>query len=82
MFHRQCYLTTWYNQIAVHARHIGTNNILWATNFPAADSTWPASRGFREKCFAGVNDGDQRRIAWGNAAKLYRIERNSKEPAP
>ena len=76
MFHRQCYLTTWYDDIAIHARHIGSNNILWASNFPAANSTWPESRRYRDKCFSGVKDDDQRSLVWGNAAELYRIDAN------
>jgi predicted TIM-barrel fold metal-dependent hydrolase len=76
MFHRQCYLTSWYDDVAIDARHIGSNKILWATNFPAADSTWPGSRRYRDKCFSRVNEDDKRRIVWGNAAKLYRIDVN------
>ncbi len=82
MFRRQCYLTAWYDDIAIHARHIGSNNILWASNFPAANATWPASRRYRDKCFSGVKDDDQRRIVWGNAAELYRIDANWKEQRP
>lgn len=76
MFHRQCYLTTWYDDVAINARHIGSGNILWSSNFPAANSTWPDSRRYREKCFSAVRNEDQRRIVWGNAAELYRIEAN------
>ena len=76
MFHRQCYLTTWYDDIAIHARHIGSNRVLWASNFPAANSTWPESRRYRDKCFSGVNEEDRRRIVCGNAAELYRIAAN------
>jgi predicted TIM-barrel fold metal-dependent hydrolase len=82
MFQRQCYLTAWYDDVAIHARHIGSNKILWATNFPAADSTWPESRRYRDKSFSGVNANDKRRIVWGNAAELYRIDVNEKEQAP
>ena len=76
MFHRQCYLTAWYDAVAINARHIGGDNILWSCNFPAADSTWPESRRYRDRCFAGVNDDDQQRILWANAAALYRIDAN------
>ena len=79
MFHRQCYLTTWYDDIAIHARHIGSNRVLWASNFPATNSTWPESRRYRDKCFAGVNEEDRRRVVCGNAAELYRIAANQKD---
>ena len=73
MFHRQVYLTTWYDPVAVNARHIGAEHILWSTNFPAANSTWPETRRYAEQCLAGVDHADQVRILSGNAAKLYKI---------
>jgi predicted TIM-barrel fold metal-dependent hydrolase len=73
MFKRQCFLTAWYNRVASSVRHIGVENILWATNFPLAGSTWPNSRDFIDRCFKGVADADRRRILWGNAAGLFRI---------
>ena len=33
MFHRQCYLTTWYDEARINARHVGVDNILWSTQF-------------------------------------------------
>jgi predicted TIM-barrel fold metal-dependent hydrolase len=73
MFKRQCFLTAWYDRLACSVRHVGAENILWATNFPLAGSTWPDSRGFIERCFDGVPDADRRKILWENAARLYRI---------
>ena len=74
LFHRQCYLTTWYDEVKINARHIGIDNILWSTNFPTANSTWPDTRRYAEKCLAGMNDAARQQILSGNAAKLYRIE--------
>jgi predicted TIM-barrel fold metal-dependent hydrolase len=80
MFHRQCYLTTWYDEVAIHARHIGIDKILWASHFPAANSIWPDSRRYRAKCFAGVADKVEQQVVWRNAAALYHIETREKEP--
>ncbi len=74
MFHRQCYLTTWYDPVKANARHIGIDNILWATNFPTANSTWPDTRSFAAKCLAGMSNSDQERILNRNAAQLYKID--------
>jgi len=74
MFRRQCYLTAWYNPVKINARHIGTDRILWATNFPTTNSTWPDSRQFAEKCLAGMRAREQEQILRGNAAKLYKID--------
>lgn len=73
MFHRQCYLTTWYDPLKINARHIGASNILWSTNFPMANSTWPQSRQYAEKCLTDMRDSEQEQILRLNAAKLYRI---------
>jgi uncharacterized protein len=77
MFHRQCYLTTWYDPVEVNARHIGVDNILWATNFPAANSSWPNTCQFAERCLAGMKQGEQKRILHDNAAELYQISSNA-----
>jgi len=74
MFHRQCYLTTWYDDVKINARHIGVGNILWSTNFPTANSTWPDTRRVAEKCLAGLNDAEQQQILSANAAKLYKLD--------
>ncbi|HEV8723280.1 MAG TPA: amidohydrolase family protein [Candidatus Binatia bacterium] len=74
MFRRQCYLTTWYDPVKINARHIGTDRILWATNFPTTSSTWPESRQFAERCLAGMRAREQEQILRGNAAKLYKID--------
>jgi predicted TIM-barrel fold metal-dependent hydrolase len=73
MFHRQCYLTAWYDDVARNARHIGTGNILWSANFPMANSTWPDTKKYTERCFSGMNDGEKVKILWDNAAKLYKL---------
>lgn len=73
LFYRQCYLTAWYDQANLNARYIGVDNILWATNFPAANSSWPDTKQFAETCLSGMNDNSRRKIAWENAAKLYQV---------
>ena len=73
MFHRQCHLTAWYDEVEVHARHIGVDNVLWSTNFPSANSTWPETHQFADKCLSGMSDGERRQILCDNAAKLYKI---------
>lgn len=74
MFHRQCYLTGWYDRMPIKGRHhIGVNNIMWSTNFPQATSTWPATRDYVARSFQGVPDVERDKILWGNAAQLYKL---------
>jgi predicted TIM-barrel fold metal-dependent hydrolase len=74
MFHRQCYMTGWYDRTAITGRrYIGVENILWSTNFPQATSTWPTTRDAIARSFQGVPDNERARMLWGNAAQLYRL---------
>lgn len=74
MFKRQCYFTGWYDRAAIQTRrYIGTDNIMWATNFPLATSTWPNSQESIARSFQGVPDDERRQMLWGNAAKIYHV---------
>jgi predicted TIM-barrel fold metal-dependent hydrolase len=74
LFRRQCYLTGWYGKAGIQTRHIiGVDNILWATNFPRFDSSWPRTRECVASSFEGVPEDDRERILWRNAAELYRL---------
>jgi uncharacterized protein len=75
MFKRQCYLTGWYDRASLQTRNfIGSENILWATNFPRSTSTWPKSQDTIARSFAEVPESDRHKILWENAAKLYKIQ--------
>lgn len=74
LFRRQCYLTGWYGRAGIRTRQIiGVENILWSTNFPLPDSSWPESWSGIKQSFDGVLEAEQNQMLWGNAARLYRI---------
>lgn len=73
MFHRQCYLTAWFDEIGPFVDYVGEDHILWSTNLPLATSTWPRTREAVERCFAGVPAQARDKILWKNAAGLYRL---------
>lgn len=52
---------------------IGLDNLMWATDYPHPDSTWPRSHEVLAEHFAGVPTEDVEKIAWGNAARIYRL---------
>jgi len=56
--------------------HIGVATMLWWSDFPHAESTWPKSQNFLEHIFAGVPEGDRRKITSDNAAKLFGFRPN------
>ena len=74
LFKRQCYLVGWYDKASLRVRrYVGTENILWSSQFPQATSTWPKTKEALTRSFEGVDEGDKQKILWENAAKLYKI---------
>src|SRR5207344_1323425 len=54
LFKRQYYLVGWYDRASLRVRdYIGTENILWSSQFPQATSTWPNTKAALEKSFTG-----------------------------
>jgi len=50
---------------------IGVDNMLWGSDFPHSESTWPQSKQFLDRIFTGVPEEDRRKITSENAAKLF-----------
>ena len=66
----------WYtfqkDPIAVETRHrVGITQLLWASDYPHSDSTWPHSQKVIERDFAGVPHDEVAAIVGTNAAELY-----------
>jgi predicted TIM-barrel fold metal-dependent hydrolase len=55
---------------------IGVETMLWGSDFPHAESTWPKSRDFLDRMFEGVPDADTRKITAENAARLFKFKLN------
>ena len=55
---------------------IGVDNMLWGSDFPHAESTWPKYRDFLARIFAGVPEQDLRKVTSENAARLFGFELN------
>ncbi|MCE2391862.1 MAG: amidohydrolase [Proteobacteria bacterium] len=51
----------------------GEDSYMWASDFPHTDSTFPESRQWIEKNFAGVPEHVRRKIVHDNAVRLYRM---------
>jgi predicted TIM-barrel fold metal-dependent hydrolase len=78
LFRRHCYLVGWYDKASIKTRnYIGTDNILWSSQFPLATSTWPDTRTAVARRFDGIAESDRQKILFVNAAKLYKIRTNS-----
>ena len=55
---------------------IGVDNMLWGSDFPHAESTWPKSREFLERIFAGTPEADLRKVTSENAARMFGFKLN------
>ena len=51
----------------------GAENIVWSSDYPHTDSTWPRSRDMIAQAFKGIPEGDVHKIVGGNVARLYGV---------
>jgi predicted TIM-barrel fold metal-dependent hydrolase len=57
------------------ARHIpGVESLMWASDYPHTDSTWPNSRKVVDSLFAAIPDEERTMITSANAARLYHLD--------
>jgi predicted TIM-barrel fold metal-dependent hydrolase len=52
---------------------LGIDTIMWASDYPHPDSTWPESQDVVARHFEGLPDEDKQKIVWKNAAALYHL---------
>jgi predicted TIM-barrel fold metal-dependent hydrolase len=62
------------DEFGVQNRHeIGVENLLWATDYPHPDSTWPESQQVIHTHFDDVPVDEMRLMVGGNAARIYKL---------
>jgi predicted TIM-barrel fold metal-dependent hydrolase len=49
---------------------VGVDNVLFETDYPHSDSTWPNTKQVAEKLFAGMPDDVVAKIVRGNAIRM------------
>jgi predicted TIM-barrel fold metal-dependent hydrolase len=73
-FRRQIYLTFQDERLGVRLiPEIGEDNVMWASDYPHADGTFPHSREAVARIFAGVEPRVLRKATRDNAQRLYGI---------
>ncbi|HJY83265.1 MAG TPA: amidohydrolase family protein, partial [Candidatus Binatia bacterium] len=73
-FRRQVHATFQDDRIGVLTReYAGVDNLMWASDFPHSDSTWPRSKEVIARDFAGVPESEMQKIIADNCAALYGI---------
>jgi len=76
VFRRQVYVTYEDEEFGVECiPRIGVDNVMWASDYPHGDSTWPESRkAVAESPLASLGGEALRKITCDNAARVYGIE--------
>ncbi len=71
-FTRQIYATFQKDPIGVRMMaEMAPDNVMWASDYPHRDGTWPHSQEAIEEQFAGIDAATQRKMLWENVSKLY-----------
>ena len=73
-FRRQVFGTFMEDPVGLRERHnIGIDNIMWASDYPHSETTWPNSKALTDEWFTQFGEDDKRKILWANAARLYQL---------
>ena len=73
-WHRQMAATFEEDELGMELRHlVGIDNMMWATDYPHPDSTWPHSQDVIHTHFDGLPIEETRQMIGGNAARLYNL---------
>ena len=70
----QCHVTLGADRAPLLTREItGVGPLMWASDYPHPEGTFPESQQIVERTFAGVPETELTAIVSGNAAALYRV---------
>ena len=71
-FHANVVLSFQEDAIGIRLRDvIGVDNMMWGSDYPHSESTFPQSRKILAEILSGVPDSEQAKIVGGNAARVY-----------
>src|SRR5438874_8410354 len=60
--------------MGIRDRHIiGVDNLLWGSDYPHVESTFPRSRQIIEEVLTDCSEEEKAKIAGGNAARIYHL---------
>lgn len=70
----QCHVTLGADRAPLLTREItGIEPLLWASDYPHPEGTFPESQAVVERIFEGISEHEMRAIVGGNAARLYGV---------
>ena len=53
---------------------IGVDNLLWGSDYPHAESTFPRSQQILEEILADCTQEERAKLVGGNASRIYRFD--------
>jgi predicted TIM-barrel fold metal-dependent hydrolase len=72
---RQVYMTFQDDEPGMRCRDmLGVSQLMWGSDYPHFDSTFPDSQGAIERNFAGVAEDERELILGGNMVRVYGLE--------
>jgi len=74
-FHRNVFLSFQEDHLGIRDRAlIGVDALMWGTDYPHTESTFPRSRKILERILDGVDEAERRKITSENVARLYHFD--------
>ena len=74
-FHRNIVLSFQEDAIGIRLRDvIGIDNMMWGSDYPHSESTFPQSRKILSQILAEVPGDEQAKITAGNTARVYHFD--------
>ncbi len=71
-FHRNVFCSFQEDALGIRDRaSIGVDNLMWGSDYPHQESTWPKSRQILDKILEGVPEEEKVKIAGANVARVY-----------
>lgn len=69
------YTTFMEDDLGIEMRdRIGVNHMMWGSDYPHAESTWPRSRQILDTVLSGVSASERRMMTHDSAAELFRFD--------
>ena len=74
-FHRNVFLAFQEDALGIRDRDIiGVDNLLWGSDYPHSESTFPRSRQILEEILVECTEEEKSKITGENAARVYHLD--------
>ena len=74
-FHRNVFCGFQEDALGIKMRDIiGVDNLMWGSDYPHVESTWPRTRQILEEILVDCTEEEKAKIAGGNAVRVYHLD--------